>query len=658
MQVKYFIYLITFFSFSLNGQKVTELPVFNFESQQSLNDSVSKIAPVFVLKSTQIQNRNAINLAEMMAFLPGITLRDYGGLGGLKTVSLRGLPSSYTGVFIEDIRQLNLQSGSFDFGKVPARMLKAVNFNNGQTAKQGSSAAAYAFAGNFNISVFGEPKDSTAAEIGYTLGSFGLHSPYARVDLGKQKIQFFAFAEYTTQFGDYPFKSNNGILTQTKRRENGDFEQLQFWAGVRFTPNHKTEAKLILNFGSNQRGLPAADLFYAPATHQRLNQQDFQVQASINRRINSRTKVKYGGKIAQYETNYLNPLVFNSAGRVEEDYSVFDFYQFINIEHYLTENFKVFSSVDLTLQQLQSNRLSLGSPQTKNTQLLTGITYAKKRFFAELNGLSTFAKEQNNELNAPEKAFSNFAPAVRFNYFWVERSNFSLNFQAGARKLYRLPTFNEQYFSAIPNFDLKPELTKQLHIGLSLGSAKNQKTEWNAQLNLFAEQVENRIILLPTQNLFIWNARNLGEVRGRGLEFSASTTYRFNECTALNLFGNGTIQQILDFSDAESRNYGHQLAYTPVFSGTFGGVFTVSKFNLMLLQTFSGNQYSLPQPINSAFMPGWNQLDVSAWFNLKLYKKPVSLRAEILNVFNTQYAVIRSFPMPGIQYRFATKINF
>jgi hypothetical protein len=49
--------------------------------------------------------------------LPGITLRDYGGAGGMKTVSVRGFGAKHTGVCYDGVMLSECQSGEIDLSR-------------------------------------------------------------------------------------------------------------------------------------------------------------------------------------------------------------------------------------------------------------------------------------------------------------------------------------------------------------------------------------------------------------------------------------------------------------------------------------------------------------------------------------------------------------
>ena len=57
------------------------------------------------------------DMADALHRLPGITLRDYGGAGGMKTVSVRGFGAKHTGVSYDGVMISECQSGEIDLSR-------------------------------------------------------------------------------------------------------------------------------------------------------------------------------------------------------------------------------------------------------------------------------------------------------------------------------------------------------------------------------------------------------------------------------------------------------------------------------------------------------------------------------------------------------------
>ena len=55
-------------------------------------------APIQVIRSQDLKTLPTLQLSDALKFLSGIVIKDYGGIGGMKTVSVRGLGTQHTGV--------------------------------------------------------------------------------------------------------------------------------------------------------------------------------------------------------------------------------------------------------------------------------------------------------------------------------------------------------------------------------------------------------------------------------------------------------------------------------------------------------------------------------------------------------------------------------
>ena len=61
---------------------------------------------------------NSFIISDVLFQNPGLYVGDNGGYAGLKTVSLRGLGSAHTSVYLDGVRIGNVQSGQNDLGMI------------------------------------------------------------------------------------------------------------------------------------------------------------------------------------------------------------------------------------------------------------------------------------------------------------------------------------------------------------------------------------------------------------------------------------------------------------------------------------------------------------------------------------------------------------
>jgi outer membrane cobalamin receptor len=75
------------------------------------------IATVQSLSGAELQSLSTTSIADALKYFAGVQIKDYGGLGGLKTINVRSLGAQHVGVYIDGIRITNAQNGTVDLGK-------------------------------------------------------------------------------------------------------------------------------------------------------------------------------------------------------------------------------------------------------------------------------------------------------------------------------------------------------------------------------------------------------------------------------------------------------------------------------------------------------------------------------------------------------------
>ena len=129
--------------------------------------------------SWQVSSMPSATVPDLLRHMAGVQIRDYGGLGGLKTVNVRSLGSQHTGVFIDGVRISNVQNGQVDLGRYPAEDMESISVVNSISPSMLQSASELASASTVRLRTmfpdFSRPW-SLSAKGEY--GSFGTGSAY------------------------------------------------------------------------------------------------------------------------------------------------------------------------------------------------------------------------------------------------------------------------------------------------------------------------------------------------------------------------------------------------------------------------------------------------------------------------------------------------
>src|SRR5690606_16024030 len=137
----------------------------------------------------------------------------------------------------------------------------------------------------------------------------------------------------------------------------------------------------------------------------------------------------------------------------------------------------------------------------------------------------------------------------------------------------------------------------------------------------------------------------------KGLEVNLKANSKLSNKLDLSSLINYTYQKALDITP-KAYNYRHQIPYIPLHSGSFTSMLNAEKFGANYSFIYTGERYDQKTNIPANYVEPWYTHDFSAWYSFKANNYPITLRAEVNNVFNQYYDVILNFPMPGRSYRF------
>ena len=254
---------------------------------------------------------------------------------------------------------------------------------------------------------------------------------------------------------------------------------------------------------------------------------------------------------------------------------------------------------------------------------------------------------------APRERLS---PSLIFSYRPIE--DVDLAIKAFYKNSFRMPTFNDLYYTFIGTKDLKPESTDQIDIGVSYvyrGSG-NILENIGFSIDGYYNSVTNKIIAMPTSNQFRWSMMNLGKVRITGTDITLHSDIGFY---GVHLFPriSYTWQLAQDVTDPASQWYKGQIAYIPQHSGTFILQGEYGSWGLNYSFVYTGERYESSANIPENYVQPWYTHDISLT-KIFTFKDSSSLKItlEVNNIFNQQYEVVQCYPMPGTN--FMIKLNY
>ena len=180
------------------------------------------LATTQVLAGPKLQALSSTSVADALKYFAGVQIKDYGGLGGLKTINVRSLGSQHVGVYIDGIRITNAQNGTVDLGKFSLSTLESVSLYNANRLDMCQSASEYASGATVYLQTRRPVSDSLTVLAG--VGSFHTYRGRANMQFSRRGWSGFVDGEYLNSRGDYPFRYKSEFEDTVGRRRNSDIE--------------------------------------------------------------------------------------------------------------------------------------------------------------------------------------------------------------------------------------------------------------------------------------------------------------------------------------------------------------------------------------------------------------------------------------------------
>lgn len=639
----------------LYAQDSTELRNIIIEGVRKKNVFVN-IIPTQLLDKKLLDRINAPTIGDAARFFSGVQVKDYGGAGGLKTVSVRSLGTSQTGLLYDGIPVSDVQSGQTDLSRFSTGNLYSLELYNPHPPVLMLPARAFAAASVLAVYTPGFHPAITAQNnwrAGIRNGSFGYWQAFASVNrvLPKQAAISLA-AEAVDSKGDYPFTIHNGNLSEKAKRHNSKLRSIQGEVNISKIFNDSATLQ-VKGWGfQSLRGLPGAVTFFNNRAVQSLFNNDYFAQVRYRRRIFQQTLLLISGKFNHSYTRYRDPDFLNNAGGLDDRYKQNETFLSVAANHNITKGLSVALAGDVAYTTLSTEKFN-HLPSRTGLWVNGALSYTDSLWQVQGSLLTSSFSDKTSGGN--EVAHAKLTPA-----FAVSRrmSNGSpLLIRLFHKQVYRMPTFNDLYYNFIGNSGLRPELARQYNIGLTYAAKTTGSYRFSISADGYINRVSDKIVAVPAQNLFSWTMLNLGMVDIKGLDIATEA----NGAISPRLTWTGrlsyTWQQARDITDATSSNYKHRIPYAPDHSGSAIASFGFKHWTAGYSFLFSGDRYTLGEnnPFNR--LRGWSVHDFFVMKSFTLRQLSCTLKAELNNLTGRQYDIIRYYPMPGRTYKISIIIH-
>lgn len=612
-------------------------------AQISSVKSLPVVRPVESVRlSSQVTAPNQV--ADVLRHFTGVQVKDYGGVGGLKTVNVRSLGSEHVGIFLDGITIDNAQNMQVDLGRFSTDGIETVSLFNGQkthrlqTAKEYASGAAVHLSSERPVLIGGY-----AGRLRLRTGSFGTVNPSVQWDKSiTPSVTLRTAAEFLTSNGKYKYPCFDTTLV----RANGDIQSLRLEAMLFGRLQDGDWNARVYSYGS-ERGFPGPVIRRAmgfPFSAERQADQDIFVQGIWNQEWSQHYSTSFRFKYANNYTHYnTHPEKNLMALPYDLHYRQQSGYVSLAQSYIISSPWSVDLSTDVQYNALNSDVGQFVTP--RRTVLISALAsrvawdkFRAATHFVYMGAWDTYDTPEAGGWSRANSYRDALMPSLSL--FWNPTKWVEID--AFVKHSYRLPSFNDLYYSQMGNSSLVPE--SALQFGSDVRFYFNRKLlQTELRLSPYYNRVTNKIVAIPTSSQFRWTMLNIGTVDVTGLDVKASVYYQAGE-TNLNATVRYSYQQALDHSDPDSPTYGNQIPYIPLHGGSLSLQAKWQRWSFSWDTTLTGGKWSRAANIPDYYIEPWSISDaiLSCFFLPSL-----SIGLSLNNIFNTHYQIVQGYPMPG-----------
>lgn len=576
-----------------------------------------------VLPREVIERLAPMSMASTMSLFPGVFVKDYGGIGGLQLVSLRGGSSAQSLVMLDGARLSSAQNGSIDLTSIPVRRIESAEVQRG-----GASAlyGANALTGVVDMRL----RLPETSGVGLTLSQGAFNEWRSALDanthLGSD-VRLGVDVDVFGTRGSFPFSVNQFGTTYDVNRQNGHARHMRVLARAEFGQWHS--ATVIVR--SADRGVPGAVVQGAIAQARALlRDEDLMAVGRSTLYSSARDRIWMTASARYLDQHFVDPdaTIVGTQG--------------INVR-YLQRDATASAVWQRQHEDLQTTlRFDASHADLQGASIASRSGERVVRRSASISGdvQVTNVLETDIELRAAMRAdvFSDvgtaLSPLLALRYGIAP----GLAFRASWSQSFRPPTFNELYYLNYGTRDLRPERASTIDAGIVA-----EPWSWcSLDLTAYTGSIRNLIVSVPVSPV-ITSAQNVGAatsqgaelvIRSRGFDGRLLAQWSY----ALQFMRDATGRAGLD---------GKLTAYAVPELASALAQWDAGSWFASLQWSYTGFRYATSgEPSEMMLRPfALTSLQSGIRMNGSNVRGSVMLQCD--NLFDVSYQVVRGYPMPG-----------
>lgn len=606
------------------------------------------------LSGVDLQALSTTSVADALKYFAGVQIKDYGGLGGLKTINVRSLGAQHVGIYVDGIRITNAQNGTVDLGKFSLSSMESVSLYNANKLDYCQSASEYASGATVYLQTRRPKNDSLSVQ----LRNASFHTWMAKLNgqFNWHGWQGFLDGEYCNSRGDYPFRYKSEYEDTVGRRVNSDIRYGRIEAAL-FRGGFSSH----IYYYDSERGCPGGIVRRLSDKYTNVGREwdrDFFVQASyqekFHRKILFKANTKYTNEYLRYCTNY--PENQNTA-RVNNHYRQRDVYGALCLAYLPWKWLSLSTSYDIRYSILRADLKRFDDVKRVDQKQVL----AAQMNYRGIQAAASLLHQRYNDFTfahvGAADPLDRWTPAVSLAY-----TLYNITLRGWYKEIFRAPTLNDLYYTQVGNRNLKPEYTKQWNLGVeyhldnSKSQIKKSKLTLDIQCDIYQNKIENRIVCLPLKGTYTWSMMNYGYTFCRGLNATVKGHYKRGDWNC-SLITSLTWQHDVDRTDPEDEDmYDKPICYSPTLSTGITAILGWRTLQFTTSYLYVGERmWSKADPED--ILEPYHNVDMKLNYTHHIGKTSLGICLEVCDVLDIQYEHIPRYPMPGRNYKLTLSLG-
>ena len=588
--------------------------------EDKMHQAITGLDEVY-MDSMILSNAEGASFAELARGGGFQEFRAY-GTNGLALPSLRGTGSSHTALLWNGINLQSPLNGSADLSLLTINRSDQISIVKGGSTTQFGNGA---IGGAIQVTNTADYGKGISVFTSQEAGSFGNHDAKYGLQFSNQKVSIEGSYFLRSLDNDYPYTNRHTIQRDEEVRENAALQQYGITGELEYRLNDENIIGVRLWVQSNDFEIPSP-VFSPPVI---ASQRD-----ETNRYMGYWTFGKSDYSIS-FKTAYLTHLTAYENETIRQA-SESEFVSSVNkleFERYLNENEHLIFGLNYRYDEANSNSHA-GSPVRD--------TYAG--YGSYLLSIASFNVNLGVRQEIFDHLLSPFLPAVGVNY----KITSAVSLKGSASKNYRIPTFNDLYWSGAGG-EGNPDLLAESSFNVEFGMVYDKPSTFNFRSTAYRYDVDNWIQWRPDGSSN-WTPDNIKNVLSKGIDSRLELVIRQSSAINLktqvaHLWSVVTNKEVSMLGNPKEK--GKQLTYTPIHSGSVVFLMDSKPLNTVIGWNYVGEQYTEGENLSIRSLAPYSTLNITLSKSLSILKHEISVKGSLNNLLNKQYENRRGYPMYG-----------